>query len=57
VEISSATESFRREASAVARAEELSVEYKRGIELDLIEFRVVPKYIGYVPDQDEAWIS
>lgn len=48
---------FRTEASAVTRAEELALEFKRAAELKLVEFRVSPKYVGYVPPKDESWIS
>jgi hypothetical protein len=48
---------FRTEAGAVARAEVLTREFKRPIQLGLVEFRVVPKYIGYVPPADERWIE
>lgn len=47
---------FRTEEGAAARVEELKAENKRPVSLGLIEFRVVPKYLGYVPDDDEAWI-
>jgi len=48
---------FRLEANAVLRAHELMTEFKRAWELKLVEFRVVPKYVGYVPPADEVWIS
>ena len=48
---------FRTEANAIARAEELSVEFARAVKLKLVVFRVSPKYVGYVPPKDEGWIS
>jgi hypothetical protein len=48
---------FRKEENAVARAEELAVQFKRAVTLKLVEFRVSPKYVGYVPPKDEVWIS
>ena len=47
---------FRLEANAVKRAEALALEFKRAMELKLLELRVVPKYIGYFPPNDESWI-
>jgi len=47
---------FRLESNAVLRAEALVREFKRAVEMRLVEFRVVPKYVGYVPPQDESWI-
>lgn len=48
---------FRKESDAVKRAEDLNGEFHRAYELKLVEFRVVPKYIGYVPGEDETWIQ
>ena len=48
---------FRKEADAVKRCEELAVAFKRAMELKLVEFRAVPKYVGYVPPEDESWIK
>ena len=48
---------FRSEAGALERLQELNDDNCRSIALKVIEFRVVPKYVGYVPDKDEAWIK
>ena len=48
---------FRTEAEAEANVKTLNEVYKRQIELGLIEFRAVLKYLGYVPESDEAWIK
>ena len=47
---------FRLEKNAVKRAEELAREFSRGLAMKLVELRVSPKYIGYVPPEDERWI-
>lgn len=45
---------FRREADAIERM----TARRREIDSPLIEFRVAPKWLGYVPDADadEKWI-
>lgn len=43
---------FRREADAVERCEAR----RKEIESPLLEFRVVPKWLGFIPDADEVWI-
>jgi hypothetical protein len=43
---------FRREADAVARCQSR----RREVESPLLEFRVAPKWLGYIPDADEKWI-
>lgn len=48
---------FRLEANAVARVEELMKEFVWACKLKMIEFRWTPKYVGYVPPEDEAWIK
>lgn len=48
---------FRSEAGAKARVAEMMEEYGQGFRLSLLEIRVVPKYLGYVPPPDEAWIN
>jgi hypothetical protein len=48
---------YRSEASARLRMDNLKIEFNDAIKFGLIEFRVVPKYIGYVPPEDEVWIS
>ena len=47
---------FRVEANAVARVQELMKEFSRGVEMGLVQFRFEPKYVGYVPPEDETWI-
>lgn len=47
---------YRDEEKAHARVEELKKENQRPAKLGLIEFRVTEKYLGYIPDSDEAWI-
>jgi hypothetical protein len=48
---------FRLETNAVKRVQELSVEYAKYIKMGLVQFRFEPKYVGYVPPEDETWIS
>ena len=55
-EIGKCPSHFRTEARAIERAEGLAQECVYGIKQGLVEFRVVPKYIGYVPAKDESWI-
>jgi len=43
---------FRREADAVERCEARC----REMASTFIEFRVAPKWLGYIPDADEQWI-
>jgi hypothetical protein len=47
---------YRKESAARARVEELKAEHVRPRHLDVVEFRIEPKYLGYIPDMDEAWI-
>ena len=47
---------FRQERNAVSRGEALMEEFKAAARLKMLEIRVVPKYIGYVPPADETWI-
>lgn len=47
---------FRREDVAHERRLGLIEEYKHYITLGIIDFRVSPKYIGYIPPEDEVWI-
>jgi hypothetical protein len=47
---------FRLEANAAARVVELSNQFKDAIRLKMVEFRFQPKYLGYVPPEDETWI-
>ena len=43
---------FRTEEGATERCEAR----RREIESPLLQFRVAPKWLGYVPDGDEKWI-
>lgn len=43
---------FRRESDAVERCDQR----RKEIESPLLEFRVAPKWLGYIPDADEVWI-
>ena len=43
---------FRRESDAVERCDQR----RKEIESPLWEFRVAPKWLGYIPDADEVWI-
>lgn len=48
---------FRSESSAWARLEARQIVEKVKIRLGILEFRVIPKYLGYVPGRDETWIA
>lgn len=44
---------FRTEAGAIERMQQRRCE----MDTPLIEFRVAPKWLGYIPDGDEQWIQ
>lgn len=48
---------FREYEAAVARMIHRRHEEHRKFVLGLIEFKVEPKYLGFVPAEDEAWIA
>lgn len=48
---------FRSRWGAETRIAGLILEHERKIRLGLVEFKVEPKYIGYVPGKDESWIK
>lgn len=48
---------FRSEQGANDRVVEMKETHIRPSNLGIIEFRVSPKYLGYIPDSDEAWIK
>jgi len=47
---------FRQEGDAVSQGQALREEFKDAVRLKMLEIRVVPKYIAYVPSDDETWI-
>ncbi len=48
---------YRSELRAHEVLQTLQAQYKRKIELGLVELRVEPKYIGYIPGSGETWIE
>jgi hypothetical protein len=48
---------FRSATGAEMRLKERTDAEKRKIELNLLQFKLEEKYIGYVPSEDEAWIA
>lgn len=47
---------FMNELRAHTVLQECQAQFERKIQMGLVEFRVEPKYIGYVPE-NEAWIE
>jgi hypothetical protein len=48
---------FRSQAGAEQKIAKRIIELARKIKLGLVELKIEPKYIGYVPGKDETWIS
>jgi hypothetical protein len=48
---------FRTGEKALTRLRGLEERWKETIAKGFLELRVVPKYVGYVPPEDEVWIS
>jgi hypothetical protein len=47
---------FRSEEGAESRVAEMKREHPYPVSKGWIEFRCEAKYLGYIPDEDEAWI-
>lgn len=48
---------FRSREGAERKIAKRALELEREIKLGIIELKIEPKYIGYVPGKDEAWIA
>jgi hypothetical protein len=48
---------FRSRLGAERRIAQVVLENKQNVKAGLIQYKIEPKYIGYVPSKDEAWIA
>lgn len=48
---------FRRREDAHERRIKREADESTKIALGILEYKVEPKYLGFVPDKDEAWIA